>query len=178
MSSHAILSAIGNDRPGLVDEVSEFIFDRGGNIEDSRMVNLRGQFAIMVLVSGSEQALGHIRSDSWQLQQKTSLQIDLRPASPAPTGPSAQAIPYRLTATAIDQPGLIHRIAHLLRSSNINIESLDTRLTSAPITGAPLFEMDLVISVPASVQIAKLRTDLSAACDQLNMDYRLTTISA
>jgi glycine cleavage system regulatory protein len=50
--NHAILTAIGTDRPGIVDEVSQFIFDRGGNIEDSRMVNLRGQFAIMVLVGG------------------------------------------------------------------------------------------------------------------------------
>ena len=50
--AHAILTALGIDRPGLVDEVSRFIYDRGGNIEDSRMVNLRGQFAIMVLVGG------------------------------------------------------------------------------------------------------------------------------
>lgn len=33
MNQYAILTAIGADRPGIVDEVSEFIFDRGGNIE-------------------------------------------------------------------------------------------------------------------------------------------------
>jgi glycine cleavage system transcriptional repressor len=176
MPSHAILSAVGSDRPGLVDELSEFIFERGGNIEDSRMVNLRGQFAIMVLVAGADQALARVRSDSWQLQQKTGLQIEVRPATAA-TAPSAQAVPYRLTASAIDQPGLIHRISHLLRSANINIESLDTRLSNAPITGAPIFEMDLVISIPASVQISKLRADLGAVCDELNMDYRLATMS-
>ena len=43
--AHAILTAIGVDRAGLVDEISRYIFDRGGNIEESRMVNLRGQFA-------------------------------------------------------------------------------------------------------------------------------------
>ena len=46
MTHHAILTALGTDRPGLVDEVSQFIFQHGGNIEDSRMLNLRGQFAI------------------------------------------------------------------------------------------------------------------------------------
>ena len=50
MTHHAILTALGTDRPGLVDEVSQFIFEHGGNIEDSRMVNLRGQFAIMLLL--------------------------------------------------------------------------------------------------------------------------------
>ena len=177
MSTHAILTAIGADRPGLVDEVSEFIFSRGGNVEDSRMVNLRGQFAMMVLVSGNDQALARLRSEAWQLQQQSGLQVELRPATAAPTGPSAQAIPYRLIATAIDQPGLIHRISHLLRSGNINIESLDTRLTSAPITGAPVFEMELVISIPAAVSIAKLRSDIATVCNELNMDFQLAPIS-
>jgi glycine cleavage system transcriptional repressor len=177
MPTHANLSPIGNDRPGLVDEVSEFIFSRGGNVEDSRMVNLRGQFAMMVLVSASEQDLSRIRSDAWQLQQSSGLRIDLRPASPVSVAASAPAVPYRLTASAIDQPGLIHRISHLLRKSSINIESLDTHLTSAPITGAPIFEMELVLSIPASVSISRLRSELSSECDQLNMDYQLAPMS-
>lgn len=61
--THAILTAIGADRPGLVDEVSEFIFARGGNIEDSRMVNLRGQFAMMVLIGALEQTISRLKSE-------------------------------------------------------------------------------------------------------------------
>ena len=87
---HAILTAIGADRPGLVDEVSEFIFARGGNIEDSRMVNLRGQFAMMVLIGAAEQTISRLRSEIWQLQQQSGLQIELRPATAA-TGASAPA---------------------------------------------------------------------------------------
>src|SRR4030095_12160164 len=98
---HAILTAIGADRPGLVDEVSEFIFQRGGNIEDSRMVNLRGQLAMMVLSRCPPPTTPRLKSELWQLKQQSGLQIELRPAS-ASTTASAQAIPYRLTATAID----------------------------------------------------------------------------
>src|SRR3954470_919818 len=60
---YAILTALGTDRPGIVDELSQFIFDRGGNIEDSRMVNLRGQFAIMVLIGGNADVLGRVGKD-------------------------------------------------------------------------------------------------------------------
>lgn len=176
MSQYVILTAIGADRPGLVDEVSRFIFERGGNIEDSRMVNLRGQFAIMVLLGGSESALGRMRRELGVLQEQSGLHGELRPASPAASGPSAQAVPYRLTATAIDQPGLVHRLAHVLRSDNINIESLDTRLRPAPITGTPLFEMEMVMSVPASTPVAKLRQDLAAICDDLNIDWHLAAV--
>ncbi|HEX2972913.1 MAG TPA: ACT domain-containing protein [Tepidisphaeraceae bacterium] len=173
MTQHAILTAIGTDRPGLVDEVSAFIFERQGNIEDSRMVNLRGQFAIMVLVAGSEQTLSRLRSEVWQLAQKSGLQAELRPATAMPTPATAEAIPYHLKATAIDQPGLVHRFSHLLRSLQVNIESLETQLAAAPITGAPLFEMEIVLSVPRSTSISKLREGLGNLCNELNIDWEL-----
>src|SRR5690242_544681 len=102
---HAILTAIGTDRPGLVDEVSEFIFQRGGNIEDSRMVNLRGQFAMMVLVGGTEAVLAKVKSDLGTLSSQTSLQADLRPAQAAQRA-AGEALPFRLRGTGIDQQGL------------------------------------------------------------------------
>src|SRR3954465_9249502 len=112
---HAILTAIGADRPGLVDEVSQFIFDRGGNIEDSRMVNLRGQFAMMVLVGGSEEALRKVELELDALAHSSRLRAEVQPAEAERTPATRDAIPYRLTATAIDQQGLVHRIAHVLR---------------------------------------------------------------
>jgi glycine cleavage system transcriptional repressor len=170
--THAILSAIGADRPGLVDEVSEFIFQREGNIEDSRMVNLRGQFAMMVLIGAAEQTISRLKSEIWQLQQQSGLQIELRPASEARAA-SAQAVPYRLTASAIDQPGLVHRLSHLLRAANVNIESLETHLKPAPITGTPMFEMEIVISVPRSTAIAGLKEKIGETCGELNIDFEL-----
>ena|SRR5881394_1613646 len=172
---HAILTAIGADRPALVDEVSEFIFQRGGNIEDSRMVNLRGQFAIMVLIGAPEPTIARLKSELWQLQQQSNLQIELRPASEARSA-SAQAIPYRLTATAIDQPGLVHRLSHLLRACDVNIESLETHLKPAPITGTPMFEMELIISIPKSTPIAKVKEQISATCGELNIDFELARL--
>src|SRR5438105_7387527 len=122
---HAILTAIGADRPGLVDEVSRFIFDRGGNIEDSRMVNLRGQFAMMVLVGAPEAVLGRVKEELAELSRRSGLHAELRPAAPLAARPSSatepspaptrEALPFRLTGTGIDQPGLVHRVAHVLR---------------------------------------------------------------
>ena len=176
--AHAILTAIGVDRAGLVDEVSRYIFDRGGNIEDSRMVNLRGQFAIMVLVSGDEAVIGRLRHEQPRLAESSGLQVDVRPTPEAPRGPAAAAkpsesIPFRFLATAVDRAGIVHRISHLLRELNVNIESLETRLTAAPYTGAPVFEMESVFAVPKSTQVKDLRQKLGALCDEMNMDWEL-----
>lgn len=171
MIHHAVLTAIGADRPGLVDEVSQFIFEAGGNIEDSRMTNLRGQFAIMLLVGASSEVLRKVSAAIPQLAAKAGLHVELRSAD-APRSARA-AIPYRLTASAMDQAGLVHRIANLLKGLEINIEDLETRLTNAPITGTLLFEMTVTMSVPAELPVSRLRQSLGDLCDQLNVDWQL-----
>ena len=88
--AHAILTAIGVDRAGLVDEVSQFIYDRGGNIEDSRMVNLRGQFVMVVLLGGDEATIGKLRHEQSKLAQLSGLQVEVRPTPDQP-GPLAGA---------------------------------------------------------------------------------------
>lgn len=174
MTEHAILTAIGADRPGLVDELSSFIFERGGNIEDSRMVNLRGQFAMMVLVAGDRAVLDKVQTDLDVLADRAGLQTDFRPAGKgATTAAASAAIPYRLIATALDQSGLVHRVAHLLRGMEINIEAMDTRLAPAPYTGAPMFEMEVIMSVSRGVPVQLLRKKLAELCDELNIDWQL-----
>jgi glycine cleavage system transcriptional repressor len=171
---HAIFTALGTDRPGIVDELSQFIFDRGGNIEDSRMVNLRGQFAIMVLVGGKPEVLDRIGKDVPEFAKRSGMSAELRPAAAErPKSEATKSLPYRLVGTGIDQPGLVHRLAHLLREQNVNIESLETRLTPAPYTGAPMFELEALLSVPRSTSLSGLRQKLSAACDEVNMDWDL-----
>ena len=171
---HAILSAIGGDRPGLVDEVSQFIFSREGNIEDSRMVNLGGQFAMMVLVGGSEAALDRLRRELGELSRESKLHAEMRPAHEAAPAVPGSALPLRLRGHGIDQPGLVHRVAHLLRGLQVNIESMDTSLRPAPYTGAPLFEMDLLLSVPSMTSLSQLRQNVARLCDELNIDWDLS----
>ncbi len=168
---HVILTAIGADRPGLVDEVSEYAFSRGANIEDSRMVNLRGQFAMMVLLGGSEETISRLRQDLESLYRQTSLRGELHEAGPTTAG--TEGLPFKLTGTALDQPGLVHRVSHLLRESHVNIESLETRLRPAPYTGAPMFDMELILAVPRTASLSQLRQNLMKLCDELNVDWEL-----
>jgi glycine cleavage system transcriptional repressor len=178
--AHAILTAIGVDRAGLVDEVSQFIYDRGGNIEDSRMVNLRGQFAMMVLVGGDESTIGKLRHEQPKLAQMSGLQVDVRPTPehprPGAAASAAGARPFRFVATAVDRAGIVHEISHLLREMNVNIESLETQLSPAPYTGSPVFEMEAVLSVPRGTPVNQLRKRLGALCDEMNMDWELTGV--
>jgi glycine cleavage system transcriptional repressor len=178
--AHAILTAVGVDRAGLVDEVSQFIYDRGGNIEDSRMVNLRGLFAMMVLVGGDEATIGKLRHEQARLAETSGLQVEVRPSPERTAGaaPSvaAGALPFRFVATAVDRAGIVHEISHLLRGLNVNIESLETRLSPAPYTGSPVFEMEAILAVPRATPVNQLRQKLSALCDEMNIDWELSGV--
>jgi glycine cleavage system transcriptional repressor len=172
---HAVFTAIGPDHPGLVDEVTRFVADRGGNLEDSRMVNLRGQFAMMMLVAGSAEVVQRLRDGLRELQAVTGVHAEVRAAA-AGRPSSAAALPYKLSTWAMDHPGLMQSVAHLLGELGVNIESAETSLRPAPYTNAPLFEMELVLAVPQSVPVAGLREALGRICDELNIDWRLAAL--
>lgn len=173
MIRHAVLTAIGTDRPGLVDEVTRFIADRGGNLEDSRMLNLRGQFTMMLLVAGSDATLERLRADLPILCRASDVRAEITPAD-AGAAAGAQAVSYKLEVWAMDHPGLLQAVAHLLRSMNVNIEGVETTLKEAPVTGTPVFDMQLVLSVPAATSVDDLRTALGRLCNEQNMSWRLT----
>ena len=85
-------------------------------------------------------------------------------------------MPYRLNTWAMDHPGLMRSIAQLLGELGVNIESVETALRPAPYTNAPLFEMELVVSVPEQTPVAELREKLGRLCDELNIDWRLAAL--
>jgi glycine cleavage system transcriptional repressor len=172
---HAVLTAVGDDRPGLVDEVTLYITQRGGNLEDSRMVNLRGQFAMMILVAGSEEAMARLHDGLGKLRRDCNVHAELRPADAGATK-RTPALPFRLNTWAMDHPGLMQSVSHLLGELGVNIESVESSLRPAPYTNTPLFEMELVLSVPAETHVAGLREKLGELCDEMNIDWQLTAL--
>jgi glycine cleavage system transcriptional repressor len=169
-----VLTAIGDDRPGLVEEVSEFVFARGGSIEDSRMANMHGQFAIVMSIAGTREAIDRITSDLDALNEQTEIHARLTPV--VREVDATTRLPYRLTGQALDQAGLVHQVANVLRSHDVNIESMETTLEAAPVTGAPIFAMDLVVAVPSGTPVQTLRDALGRVCDALNIDWHLAPL--
>ena len=176
MIRHTIITAIGEDRPGLVEEVSEFVFERGGSIEESRMANMLGQFAIAMLVGGTREAIDRITAEIDALTSRTAIDIRLTPVEPPE--PHEQTTTYLLVGRALDQPGLVYQVADVLRRFDVNIEALETTLEPAPVTGAPVFAMDLVVSVPTGIALDELTAELGRVCEALNIDWTLTPLVA
>jgi glycine cleavage system transcriptional repressor len=156
--SYAVISAIGADRVGIVDDLSGIVSEGGGNIEESKMAVLGGEFAVMMLVSMEGGALESLAARTAEIEARLGLKVGIRPTSEG--AHSSRGRPYSLETVSLDGRGIVHSVSALLRGHGINIEDLETRTERAPLTGAPLFRMKADIVVGPEVAIAALRREL------------------
>jgi glycine cleavage system transcriptional repressor len=170
-----VITAVGKDRAGLVDELTGFLLEAGANMADSRMVNLRGQFALIALVECNEQQAATIISQAPAVGERIGLKVSVAPQGSGKDS-VGDGVPYRVKAYAMDQPGLVHRITHFLHQQGVNIEELQTKLAPGSYTGTPLFTLDLRMTIPTSVKPKQLRVQLEELCDSLNCDVDVEPI--
>ena len=172
MSQKLVITTLGEDRPGIVNELSNALLTHQLNIEDSRMSILGGEFAILLLVTGSEQAI----TKFIDTKQETEATLNLALTVKATTTPvqSEALIPYDVEVIAIDHPGIVHKLASFFSDRQINIVDLETDKYAAPHTGTPMFSLHMTIGIPAKTSIAALRDDFLNMCDELNLDAKIS----
>lgn len=174
INSHLVISALGNDRPGIVNQLSKAVFDLDCNISDSRMTVLGGEFAILLLVEGPWNRLAKLEDQVPELQSRLELTITTRRTSER-TG-DARLLPYGVDVVSLDHPGIVHSLASFFSDKNINIEDMTTSSYAAAHTGTPMFSVRMSIGIPADIHIAALRDEFMDFCDNMNIDAVLEPI--
>ena len=172
--SFSVLSAIGTDRVGIVDDLSGAVAGHGCNIEESKMAVLGGEFAVIMLISGNQESVDSLCRSLPQLGQRLSLRIECRPTREP--HPVTDGRPYLLEAVSLDTPGIVHSVTAVLRSHGINIEDLETDTAAAPWTGAPMFRMRSHLIVGPTVSIARLKEELSRIQQEHDLDIVLKPV--
>jgi len=168
-----VISAIGSDRPGIVNELSQLIVQNNGNIDDSRMTVLGGEFAIILLISATGNELNSI--EQILKQQASSLELSIITKQTSNKALSektldAKKVPYIVEVLAMDNPGIVYKLADFFSSREINIQSLQTDRYPAPHTGTQMFAIEMIIAVPQTIIINDLREDFLDLCDDMNLD--------
>ncbi len=171
MLSHLVLTVNAPDRPGIVQRVTEVLVAHGGNVEEARMARLGGEFAAILLVSVPTANLPVLEADLASLERE-----NLRAVARSTTKtvePFQGYVPYELLLSGADHHGILHEVADFLASEGINIESLDTEVTNAPVTGVALFSMRAVLQAPPTLSFGELRRKLEEIADELGVDIEL-----
>jgi glycine cleavage system transcriptional repressor len=175
MKQHYVFSLLGQDRTGLVDRVTLALGRANGNLEDSRMAVLGGEFAMMFLCSvesGEAEALVAEMT-------KVANDLDLLLTHKATTSRRNQAgtLALQVAVRGADHEGIVHDIVHHLVEQGVSVDTLESQLVNAPYSGVPLFEMQMRINAPASLSLSGLRRRLQAVGDELNVDVDVETVT-
>jgi glycine cleavage system transcriptional repressor len=177
MKSWFVLSAIGRDRPGLVAELAQLIFDCDANLEDSRMTILGSDFAVILLGShAAPEAAERLAVGAKRLERDHGLTILIRPLEDGPRSepPSSDARVRVVRAAGQDKAGIVAGVCRTLAEQGVNICELVSRSRPGP-GGQPHYEMEIVVELPQRADEEGLRAALDAEADRLVIDVSLAT---
>jgi glycine cleavage system transcriptional repressor len=173
MSQLIVISAIGPDRTGVVQDIAEVILNCDGNIEESRMTTLGSDFAMLLLVSGNWHTLNRLEKGLEKLEE-SGLTFTIRKTGERQI--KEDRMPYAVDVVSLDHQGIVYNLANFFASHNIEIADVATRSYAAAHTGAPMFAVQMSVNVPSSIHIAQLREEFLELSDRLNLDAILEPV--
>jgi glycine cleavage system transcriptional repressor len=172
MQKNFVLTVTGPDRIGIVERVTGLLFAHGGNVETSRMARLGGEFAILMLVSMPDDRVAGLDADLEALAAD-GYKLTTSATARAHAGAHPDWLPYRIEVEGADDEGIIHEVARYLSERGINIESVDSETTPAPVSGSPLFSMTAQVVAPPSLAGKGWEAGLQEIADRMNLEIRV-----
>ena len=173
MQKNFVLTVTGPDRIGIVERVTRLLFERGGNVELSRMARLGGEFAMLMLVTIPESQVGGLNGDLAYLADD-GYKVTTTPTDRSGAGTRPTWLPYVIEVQGADHEGIIHEVAGYLSGRGINIESVDSETTAAPVSGSPLFAMNAQVLAPPALAGEGWEAGLQEIADRLNLEIRVS----
>lgn len=159
---NVLVTAAGEDRPGIVAAVTKVLFEIGANLEDSAMTRLEGAFAMLVIARVERQKLGGLLERVAALGEQMRLKIAVNEMSAAEVRePASSGEPFIISLYGGDRPGLVYRVTSMLAERGINITDVMTRRSHAA-EGGPLYQFVIEVELPRNVDGDKLMRELEA----------------
>jgi glycine cleavage system regulatory protein len=168
MQQSLVMTVIGRDRPGLVESVAAVIDAHDGNWEESRMVQLAGEFAGVLRVQVAAERAAELEAALGDIED-VSVVVARALDEPATAGDHF----LELEVVGQDHPGIVHRLAGAMAGSGVNVEELETEVVDAPMSGEQLFKARARLRVPDSLGVDGLRQELERLAADLIVDIRL-----
>ena len=126
--SHAIVSALGPDRPGIVARVTRVLVDHGCNIADSHMGLLSGRFTMMLVVDTPDGLDEHrFRADLHTAASDLGLDA-IHAEHIGENAPEAEQASHLVTVYGADHPGIVAAVTEALAGAGASVTDLQTHL--------------------------------------------------
>lgn len=170
MTSSYILTFIGDDKPGLVEQLSQVVEANGGNWHESRLSQLQGKFAGLILVSLPEGKAAALESELKGLAESG---LSVRVTATEDVAVPVEGRRITLTVVGPDRVGIVKEIASALARRQINVLEMESRVQSAPMSGEMLFNATIESQVPGDTDFDDLQDALDEIANQMTLDIDL-----
>lgn len=179
MARKFLLTAFCKDRPGIIADISQIIYDNGCNLEDSAMTNLAGEFAIILLFSSLPTTdisdLEKILSmECRRLEKEKGITAFIRPFTFETDRPQTDSYTKNVYVEGLDQAGIVFKVSRYLADSGINIRTLNSKVKNSPESGAAIYSMTLAIDIPLKISFESVEQGLNQIGDELNVDVTIS----
>ncbi len=175
MEKKFIMSAFSKDRPGVVADVTEVIYENGCNLEDSTMTNILDEFALILLFTGKGDELEEqLLKDCRRLEREKGITAFIRSVEADDRERKNDFFTKIIKVEGLDQTGIVFKISRFLADNNINIENLTSQRTISPQSGAALYFMEIKVQVPTNISLEQLENGLSRVGEELNLDITVS----
>jgi glycine cleavage system regulatory protein len=168
MTKYLVLTAIGDDKPGLVEQLAQVVARNSGNWLESSMSQLAGKFAGILRVSVPDDQAEQLVRELESLSD--SLKLVIERVSDEGQGDVSQSLTLSLVGN--DRPGIIREISAALAKQRVNVEQLQTECTIAPMSGETLFNAEAWLKIPVDLNLDDLQKELEQIADDLIVDIK------
>jgi len=163
---NVVVTFVGQDKAGLVDQLAQIILAHQGNWLGSSMSHLAGQFAGIIQVELPELQLAKF---SLSLGQIDDLQTMIQEGHNTADQVEAQDL-LNISVVCNDRAGIVQELTQALHSVDANIEQLGSQLESAANTGAILFRANVTVLLPEHSSIEQLTDAIEELGDDVMVD--------
>lgn len=174
---HFALTIIGRDRPGIVSQVTEILYQQGFNIADSSCSILGGQFSMILIISNSKMTDQDQFAAAFQPLEEENLSVFIRTLKPGgEIRPDMKGELCMISVYGSDKPGIVYQVARELGQHQVNITDLNTKLIGD--TRKPVYVMMLEAVLPEGIEVEQVTAWMDSLKKDLQVDISVRSLTA
>ncbi|AZL85547.1 MULTISPECIES: glycine cleavage system protein R [Aliivibrio] len=170
MSQYLVITAVGTDRPGISNKVTRLVTESSCNIIDSRIASFGNEFTLIMLLSGSANAVSRIENTLPLLGQQHDLITIIKRTSPHQERDTFYTIDAFVESE--DRPGLTEKFTDFLANRDIDLKTLSAQ-TLKKATNQNSFQIQITAEIFQECHIMEIQEEFEHLCSTLNVSGKI-----
>jgi len=166
--SYLVLSVLGADHPGMMEDISRTCLQCNCNVLDSRAMVAGTEFTASFLLTGNWSAIAKMEAALPALEQRMGVTTMVRRTHDR--AKDSETISYSVQILAKDKPGILHHATTFFTDQGINITDMYSESYLDHRTHTRMFSLNFGLEVPGNCHIGQLRERFLMFCDEHNLD--------